>query len=185
MTNQVDKNDARNRYEIRVDGELAGFARYREDGDVIVFEHTEVDDRFQGPRSRDRGRARGPRRRARAGPLGATALPARAEVHRRERRVPRSRTRRRQSRVRPVAIRNVQIPRGRNAAQDVQSTGDRGDRARAGRINRHGEREHAGTCTRPAFGRPHPHPRHQRRRRRRARDRRARQRRCSSSRTPR
>ncbi len=48
MTNQVDKNDARNRYEIRVDGELAGFARYREDGDVIVFEHTEVDDRFQG-----------------------------------------------------------------------------------------------------------------------------------------
>ena len=55
MTNQVDKNDARNRYEIRVDGELAGFARYREDGDVIVFEHTEVDDRFQGQRSGDRG----------------------------------------------------------------------------------------------------------------------------------
>ena len=155
MTNQVDKNDARNRYEILVDGELAGFARYRNDGDVVVFEHTEVDDRFQGQglatemvrTALDDVRAQGP--------LGAAALPARAEVHRRECGVPRSRTRRRQSRVRPVAVRSIQIPRGRNAAQDVPSTGDRGDRPRAGRIGRHGEREHAGTRVRRAL-RPIP-----------------------------
>lgn len=31
------------RYEIRADGELAGFADYRRDGERIVFPHTEID----------------------------------------------------------------------------------------------------------------------------------------------
>jgi predicted GNAT family acetyltransferase len=38
----------RERYEIRVDGELAGFATYRARPDQIAFKHTEVDDRFEG-----------------------------------------------------------------------------------------------------------------------------------------
>lgn len=36
------------RYEVRVDGELAGLADYRLDGDRIVFPHTEVDPSFGG-----------------------------------------------------------------------------------------------------------------------------------------
>jgi uncharacterized protein len=39
---------AERRYEVRVGADLAGFAAYRLDGDVIVFTHTEVDDRFEG-----------------------------------------------------------------------------------------------------------------------------------------
>lgn len=38
----------RGRFELRVDGELAGFAEYRLRPGRIVFTHTEVDDRFQG-----------------------------------------------------------------------------------------------------------------------------------------
>ena len=38
----------RSRYEVTVDGELAGHADYRDDGDVRVFVHTEVDDAFEG-----------------------------------------------------------------------------------------------------------------------------------------
>lgn len=36
------------RYEIRLDGELAGFAEYRLDGDQISFTHTEIAERFGG-----------------------------------------------------------------------------------------------------------------------------------------
>lgn len=36
------------RYEITADGELAGFAQYRERPGLIAFIHTEVDDRFAG-----------------------------------------------------------------------------------------------------------------------------------------
>lgn len=36
------------RYEIEVDGELAGFARYRERPALIAFVHTEIDDRCEG-----------------------------------------------------------------------------------------------------------------------------------------
>jgi predicted GNAT family acetyltransferase len=36
------------RYEISVDGELAGFAQYADHGEVRTFVHTEVDDRFEG-----------------------------------------------------------------------------------------------------------------------------------------
>lgn len=36
------------RYEGRVDGELAGFAEYQLTDELVVFTHTEVDDRFEG-----------------------------------------------------------------------------------------------------------------------------------------
>lgn len=38
----------RSRYEITVDGKLAGFAAYHLHPDRIVFTHTEVDDAYQG-----------------------------------------------------------------------------------------------------------------------------------------
>ena len=45
----VTDNPARSRYEIHVDGRRAGLARYRdgEDG-VLIFDHTEVDDAYEG-----------------------------------------------------------------------------------------------------------------------------------------
>ena len=36
------------RFEIRVDGELAGFAAYERTPEVAVFHHTEIDPRFRG-----------------------------------------------------------------------------------------------------------------------------------------
>jgi predicted GNAT family acetyltransferase len=36
------------RYEIHVDGELAGFATYKLRPGEIAFNHTEIDDRFEG-----------------------------------------------------------------------------------------------------------------------------------------
>ena len=36
------------RYEIHVDGELAGFTRYRRTPDAVVFVHTEIDDAHEG-----------------------------------------------------------------------------------------------------------------------------------------
>jgi predicted GNAT family acetyltransferase len=44
MTN----NEAEQRYEARVDGELAGSAYYDTADDLIVFTHTEVDDAYEG-----------------------------------------------------------------------------------------------------------------------------------------
>jgi uncharacterized protein len=38
----------RSRYEITVDGRLAGHADYHDKGEVRVFVHTEVDDAFEG-----------------------------------------------------------------------------------------------------------------------------------------
>lgn len=43
----VDNPDER-RYEIRSDGQLAGFAVYRLSGDAITFTHTEIDPMFDG-----------------------------------------------------------------------------------------------------------------------------------------
>ena len=40
---EVRDDEASSRYEIRVDGELAGFADYRLEGDRITFPHTEAD----------------------------------------------------------------------------------------------------------------------------------------------
>lgn len=48
MANEVRKNEAAGRYEIHVDGELAGIADYSVDGDVVVFPHTEIDSSRRG-----------------------------------------------------------------------------------------------------------------------------------------
>jgi predicted GNAT family acetyltransferase len=47
-TTVVSDNADKRRYEAQVDGELAGFARYRVEPGSISFTHTEVDDRFEG-----------------------------------------------------------------------------------------------------------------------------------------
>lgn len=44
----VERNDAESRYEIRVDGELAGFAEFVDRPGRVVFTHTEIADRFGG-----------------------------------------------------------------------------------------------------------------------------------------
>ncbi|MGV1008365.1 MAG: GNAT family N-acetyltransferase [Dermatophilaceae bacterium] len=44
----VSDNPAAGRYEAHVDGVLAGFAGYQLTDSLIVFTHTEVDDRFEG-----------------------------------------------------------------------------------------------------------------------------------------
>ena len=48
MSVEVANNAERNRYEARVDGELAGFSAYRLRGADIVFTHTEVHLEGQG-----------------------------------------------------------------------------------------------------------------------------------------
>jgi predicted GNAT family acetyltransferase len=45
---QVTDNPAESWFEIRADGELAGFALYYLRGSQIAFTHTETDDRFRG-----------------------------------------------------------------------------------------------------------------------------------------
>lgn len=44
----VTKNDQQSRYEAHIDGEFAGFADFRRDGDIVVMPHTEVFDAFGG-----------------------------------------------------------------------------------------------------------------------------------------
>ena len=44
----VHRNDARHRYEIEVDGKVAGSMVYRQQGDTLDLVHTEVDDAYQG-----------------------------------------------------------------------------------------------------------------------------------------
>ena len=41
-------NPQQTRYEARIDGELAGFAEYHLTDRLVVFTHTEVDERFEG-----------------------------------------------------------------------------------------------------------------------------------------
>jgi uncharacterized protein len=41
-------NPDQDRFEIRVDGELAGFVQYRRRPGLIAFTHTEIDTRFEG-----------------------------------------------------------------------------------------------------------------------------------------
>jgi predicted GNAT family acetyltransferase len=38
----------KHRFEIRVDGELAGFADYSRRGGRLIFRHTEIDDAYEG-----------------------------------------------------------------------------------------------------------------------------------------
>ncbi len=48
MDLQVTDHPDQERFEIRADGELAGFAEYQLRGPEISFLHTETDDRFHG-----------------------------------------------------------------------------------------------------------------------------------------
>jgi predicted GNAT family acetyltransferase len=48
MTNNVVHNSEKHRYEITVDGTLAGFTEAVEDGDVVTMPHTEIFDQFEG-----------------------------------------------------------------------------------------------------------------------------------------
>jgi len=48
MSTTIADNPEQQRYEIRVDGEVAGFVRYQAKPGQIAFIHTEVDDRFEG-----------------------------------------------------------------------------------------------------------------------------------------
>jgi predicted GNAT family acetyltransferase len=45
---QVRMNSDESRYEIFLDGTLAGFTQYVLNGDQADFVHTEIDDRFEG-----------------------------------------------------------------------------------------------------------------------------------------
>ncbi|MFI6128826.1 GNAT family N-acetyltransferase [Micromonospora sp. NPDC051141] len=48
MSFLVEENPAKHRFEILVDDALAGFTAYLPRGEVLVFTHTEVEDRYQG-----------------------------------------------------------------------------------------------------------------------------------------
>lgn len=48
MDLQVADNPDEARFEIRADGELAGFVQYELSGNEIAFTHTQTDDRFRG-----------------------------------------------------------------------------------------------------------------------------------------
>jgi uncharacterized protein len=48
VATEVTDNQAKQRYEVYLDDELAGFTRYRLVDEGIAFDHTEVDDRFEG-----------------------------------------------------------------------------------------------------------------------------------------
>ncbi len=45
---EVKDNPGERRYEASRDGERAGFAEYRIDGETITFFHTEIDSAFEG-----------------------------------------------------------------------------------------------------------------------------------------
>jgi predicted GNAT family acetyltransferase len=48
MSTEVRRNDERDRYELVVDGDLAGVADYVVNGDVVVLPHTEIDPARRG-----------------------------------------------------------------------------------------------------------------------------------------
>ncbi|MCW2838872.1 MAG: family N-acetyltransferase [Aeromicrobium sp.] len=48
MTTSVQDNAADSRFEITVDGELAGYVDYRRDGDEYALPHTRVYSQFEG-----------------------------------------------------------------------------------------------------------------------------------------
>ncbi|WP_296666158.1 GNAT family N-acetyltransferase [Demequina sp.] len=48
MTESVTRNDAEGRYELRVDGELAGIAEFTIEDDLATFTHTELDESYRG-----------------------------------------------------------------------------------------------------------------------------------------
>ena len=48
MTTQVRDVPNHGRFEITDDGQVAGFAAYRRENNVVTFTHTEVDDAYEG-----------------------------------------------------------------------------------------------------------------------------------------
>ena len=48
MAISVVDNPAESRFELRLDGKLAGFAAYRRQPGRVVFLHTQVDDAYEG-----------------------------------------------------------------------------------------------------------------------------------------
>jgi len=48
MSISILKNDGLNRFEIYSDGELAGFAEFKIENQMISYTHTEIDTRFGG-----------------------------------------------------------------------------------------------------------------------------------------
>jgi predicted GNAT family acetyltransferase len=48
MTTTVVANEDEDRYEIFVDGELAGYTEARVDGDVVLFPHTQIESQHEG-----------------------------------------------------------------------------------------------------------------------------------------
>lgn len=48
MSTEITNNPELSRYEVRLDGTLAGFAQYRLNGRRTVFTHTEIDPAFEG-----------------------------------------------------------------------------------------------------------------------------------------
>lgn len=45
---RVDRDDDRGRYEIRVDGQLAGHIEFHREDGLLAVDHTEIDDSFAG-----------------------------------------------------------------------------------------------------------------------------------------
>lgn len=48
MSTTVSDNPAQSRYEVHVDGKLAGFAQYHLHGELIAFLHTEIESAYEG-----------------------------------------------------------------------------------------------------------------------------------------
>jgi uncharacterized protein len=48
MELQIADHPEQERYEIRADGEIAGFVQYHLRGGTVAFMHTEIDPRFRG-----------------------------------------------------------------------------------------------------------------------------------------
>jgi predicted GNAT family acetyltransferase len=45
---EIVDDPAQGRYLLTLDGEVGGFLEYRRDGDHLIVDHTEVDERFEG-----------------------------------------------------------------------------------------------------------------------------------------
>src|SRR6266536_1521055 len=75
MSTEITNNAEQSRYEIHLDGKLAGFAAYRLSGDGTVFPHTEIDPAFEGhgPACRPARGLRRPRAGRHAGPWPSKA----------------------------------------------------------------------------------------------------------------
>ena len=61
---EIRKDEQRSRYEAVVDGQVAGYAEYRDRGEAIQLPHTVVEDEREEPVGLLGRRAEGPRRRA-------------------------------------------------------------------------------------------------------------------------